>query len=1755
MRETIAHYQVISALYESELSLIYRVESMASAGDLPAVGILKLPRSEYPSNGEIERVLKEFEFINLFDSDWVIRAFKLGSHNNRPFIFLEDFNAVSVRDYLLQKGTPPLDDFFLIALSVTQALAEVHHKNLIHKDINPNNILINHGQQQVKLIDFGLATKLSREYPTLKNPAHLEGTLAYLSPEQTGRMNRSLDYRTDFYSLGITFYELLAGSLPFDSHDKLELVHAHLAKEAIPLHQINPAIPVCLSRLVMKLMAKQAEDRYQSAWGIRHDLETIRQHLDDSEFLDHFVIARHDVSDKFQIYQKLYGREQQLGLLAATFEQVAEGDSQVLLIAGYSGIGKSSLVQEVYKQVSEKKGYFIAGKFDQLQRNTPYSALLQAMESLLRQILTENEPVLKSWQYKLQQALGDNGQLMVEVLPVLELIIGTQTPPTQLAPQEAQNRFNFTFQNLIRACCEKGHPLTLFIDDLQWIDAATLNLLPLMMGAIPYLFVIGAYRDNEVDNTHPLVSVLKDLQARQINIKTITLAPLQLAHIEHLLSDSLHRTLAEVKPLAELVLEKSGGNPFFMGEFLKALYYEELLNFNGASQAWAWDVKRIHEKNITDNVVGLLANKIIRLPKDSQALLSLGAVLGNSFDVELLAICAEDDVAGVRRQLWYCLQEGLVIPLSEQRYKFVHDRVQQAAYSLIDGQGRPALHLKIGRLLKDKLPAKELAEQLFSVVDHLNLGAQLLGQDDGEEKQALALLNLEAGKQAKLANAYQVAYAYLQQAILLTPSQRWEDNYATTLELYSHAAEAAYLCRQDAALAAWGQAVIAHAQSALDTFSLYVTRIRLYHENGQLEQGVVASLEILEHLGVPLPLQPTQEEIAANLAEAEALLTDTGIDALLALPEMDDKQMRAAITLLVDMAPSTYSTNPMLFCILIATGMKLSIQYGNAPSSSYIYAVYSMLLGSQNRPEQSYQLGQVALNLAERFRAPYVHSRTYLTVALIAIPAKLHVRETLPLLETAKRLAFAEGDGQYFAYLSYVKVYYTSLIENSLPALWGMLCDIDALLKKHNNKINVAWNSIYIWHCAQLLKKDVLAEGFLGYDVLRQILQDSNNLTGLCLLYYRRAVGHYLLEPEGILESLQLIQQAEQLASSIMGLLDGIYLVFHGSLIRLAAIGGVPPEEGEAFLRQVKNNLAVLAIWADSAPMNFQYQCDLLAAEIARIEQDYWLAGTLYQKALQGAKRHGHLRDEALTGELAGRFYWQQGLELVAQTYLVEAHYAYQRWGALAKTLQLEQSYPFLRAKRAFAGVLQATPNKITTHNSVANQQADPLDVLCIVKASQTLAGEMQLERLLQQLLQILLASAGASRGAILLPETGQWLVQADSHHPEQTELLNAPLGDYRRLPSTLIHYVARTKKILLLDKLMGSQFNNDPYFQDDPPLSALCLPLMQHEKINGIIYLENNLTENAFTPERIALLEMLSGQILISIENALLYRNLETRVNERTQKLSDTLEELKTTQTHLVESEKMAALGTLVAGVAHEINNPANFAHLGMHNLKESLGKQKQFLLPLLEDEPAILSILGQQYQQLDSSLENIEEGCVRIKAIVDDLRTFSRLDEAERKVVDLMESLKATIRITQTQYQKRVQILTDFQAQPKLECWPAKLNQVFMNIIVNACHAIEKKQETNPGIRGGLIIASFEKEQDGHKELVIRFRDNGCGMSEAVKNKIFEPFFTTKPIGQGTGLGMSLSYGIIQEHNGRIEVESHLGQGTTVTLCLPLL
>ncbi|MEH2340789.1 MAG: serine/threonine-protein kinase PknK [Nostoc sp.] len=813
---TLPGIAIQNKIYESSNSLVYR-----GIRDDGVEIIVKMLKLDYPSPQELTRYRQEYKITRSLNLEGVVKAYSQHDYQRTLVILLEDFGGESLEQWMHKRPDifcpMPLSTFLGVAIAISDILGRIHAANVIHKDINPGNIVLNPDTGVVKIIDFGIATQFNRTNPTFKSHYILEGTFAYLSPEQTGRMNRLLDYRTDFYSLGVTFYELLTGHLPFKTTDMLELVHCHIAKQPVPPDEINTTIPKPVSDIILKLMAKNAEERYQSAWGIKADLEICAEQLAEIGQIDSIQLALQDVSEQFQIPQKLYGRNKEVAMLLAAFVRVAcpednriacsesnrvvalpnnsETTSQkeqagnpkfqveMMLVSGYAGIGKSALVQEIYKPITQKRGYFTSGKFDQFQHNIPYSAIAQALQKLLQQLLGEPEEQLQQWRSRLLTALGNNGQLIVDVIPEVELIIGKQSPVPEVGATEAQNRFNRIFGQFIRVFCSTEHPLVIFFDDLQWADSATLRLIELIMldEQTQSLFLIGAYRDHEVTSSHPLTVLLERLRKQGSVLQEINLAPLTLEPLSQLLAQTLHQNTDTVHSLAELVLRKTKGNPFFVNEFLRMLHRENLLTFDATRLSWQWNMGQIQAQNITDNVVELLLLKLQKLPEGTQQILRLAACVGAEFDLETLALVCKQSPQAISLDLLAAIQAELIQPLSEldenllvQEYKFLHDRVQQAAYALIDESQKQIIHLQIGRTLLEKTLPERQPDRLFEIVDHLNHGIELV--TSRPERDEIAKLNLMAGQKAKGAIAYSTAQNYLATGRAWLTASSWQTN-------------------------------------------------------------------------------------------------------------------------------------------------------------------------------------------------------------------------------------------------------------------------------------------------------------------------------------------------------------------------------------------------------------------------------------------------------------------------------------------------------------------------------------------------------------------------------------------------------------------------------------------------------------------------------------------------------------------------------------------------------------------------------------------------------------------------------------------------------------------------------------------------------------------------------------------------------------------------------------------------------------------
>ncbi|MEG4838786.1 AAA family ATPase [Microcoleus sp. B9-D4] len=1509
---------IVSQIYESANSLVYR--GILKSNQQPV--ILKLLKEDYPTPAELYRYQQEYEITRLLNLEETIKAYELRKYDNTQLMLLEDFGGESLK--ILLDGSPlALPEFLHLAIQITDALGKVHQKNVIHKDINPSNIVLNPQTGKLKIIDFGLSTILSQENPSLKSPNLLEGTLAYMSPEQTGRMNRSLDYRTDFYSLGVTFYELLTNQLPFESVDALELVHCHIAKQPTPPHENNPEIPLTVSEIVMKLMAKMAEDRYQSAWGINADLKTCLAQFRNGKF-QAFSLGYQDIYPQLQLPQKLYGRESQIESLLSAFDRLAsrqekqvgaglannlsnptttqsqnrpvETQTELMLISGYSGIGKSALVQELYKIITQKSGYFIAGKFDQLQRDIPYQALVAAFQELVRQLLTETEPQLQHWREKIRRALGINGQIIIDVIPEVELIIGKQNPVPELPATEARNRFNLAFQNFIQVFCQKEHPLVLFLDDLQWTDSATLQLLQLIMTdfTTQYLFVIGSYRDNEVSATHPTMLTLSEMKKQGVVINHLSLSPLNLSQVNEFIADTLKTECVPTQRLAELVWQKTQGNPFFIKEFLKSLYTEQLLNFDPNAGAWYWDLEQIITRNITDNVVEFMADKIQTLSDSAQKVLRLAACIGNQFDLETLSIINETSQKQTADELWNAIQAGLILPLGDDykflktnreandlkiTYKFAHDRIQQAAYSLIPPDDKQAVHWKVGQLLLQNTPPQVLQQKIFDIVNQLNFGIETI--DVQLEKDKLAPLNLIAGKKAKASAAWKPAWNYLSIGINCLSADSWLRQYDLSLALYVETVEAAILSGHVEDMEKLADIVLQQATSLLDKVKVYEVKIQAYTAQNKPLEAIETALSVLKLLGIRFPKNPNKLDIIIALARTKIGLAGKRIEDLIDLPEMTDPDKIAAMRILSIMLSAAYFATPELFPLIVFKQVNLSVNYGNTPVSSYAYATYGLILSGEvvNDVNSGYLFGKLALLLVDKFKVEGLKSRTLFIFNYFIRHWHEHIRESLAPLLDAYLIGRETGDLEYATFSAGAYCYYSLVAGQELTRLEREMAMYSNAFLQFNQETFFYYNQLQWQVVLNLMGRAENKCRLIGesYDETKMLpIHLAANTTNIChsIYFFKLYLGYLFQDYQQALENAALV---EKNINSAVGSVPLSH--FYNSLTHLAIYFDVSKYEQKQILKKVESNQKKIEKWASSAPMTHLHKFYLVEAERHRVLGEKARAIDYYDRAIALAKEHEYLNEEALANELAAKFYIAWGKEQVAQAYMTNAYYCYLRWGATAKITDLERQYPELLKRFTKANLSDKSRNSLSdTSNSISGET---LDLAALMKASGAIASEIELDKLLTTLMKILLESCGAQTGYLILESQGQLRVEASGEANSDRVMVLQSTPIETCLPLSIIHYVERTQEGLIETNVSREgRFTQDAYIKTQQPKSILCAPLINQGQLIGIVYLENNLADGVFTPDRLELIKLLSSQAAIALTNARLYTQVQSTQN-----------------------------------------------------------------------------------------------------------------------------------------------------------------------------------------------------------------------------------------------------------------------------------
>ncbi|MDI3561904.1 ATP-binding sensor histidine kinase [Bradyrhizobium sp. Arg816] len=1425
--------------------------------------------SDHPAPALVDRLIREFELQDELGCRSVVRPRALVRENGRTVLLLDDPGGQPLDRQL---GQPmELGSFLQLAIGLSAALGEIHDRGIIHKDIKPANVLVNPATKQIWLTGFGIASRLPRERQAPSPPEVIAGTLAYMAPEQTGRMNRSIDARSDLYALGVTLYQMLTGALPFTASAPLEWVHCHIARKPAPPSARLTALPAPISQIIMKLLAKTAEERYQTAAGLERDLRRCLSEWDSQDRIDQFSLGEHDIPDRLLIPEKLYGRQREVAALLASFDRIVGGGvPELVLVSGYSGIGKSSVVNELHKVLVPPRGLLGAGKFDQHKRDIPYATLAQAFQNLTRPLLSKSEKELGKWREALHEALGPNGRLIVNLVPDLQLIIGETAPVPDLPPQDAQRRFKLVFRRFIGVFARPEHPLALFLDDLQWLDSATLGLIEdlLTQADMRHLMLIGAYRDNEVGSSHPLARKLDAIRKSGAPVQEINLAPLRHEDLAGLIEDALRCEAERGAALADLVYEKTEGNPFFAIQFIGSLVEEDLLTFDYGAGRWSWDLDRIRAKGHTDNVVDLMVGKLHRLPVETQQALQLLACMGNSAGLDLLELVSEHSSEEMHRRLWDALRAGLILR-TDQTYAFLHDRVQEAAYSLIPENLRAETHLRIGNLLAERITPEKREEAAFEIVNQLNRGSNLITSD--EQRKRLAALNLMAGKRAKSSTAYASALSYLAAARALLTERSWDEDYELIFSVECDTAECELLTANMTSAENRLLMLAQHTKRAHDIAVVTRLRIALYTTLALTDRAVEVGVEQLRRFGIEWSTRPGEVDVRAEYDGLCQRVGERPIEALADLPAMKDPDLLALMEILHAILPPTALTDKHL-CDLIALRMaNLSLDHGYSDGSPQAFVELSRVIGPRfGRHRDGLRFGHLGAALAERDEFARFRGKVYCVAGYHVLPWTHPIQAASSMMQRGLDLAEEASD---LLFAGFCQVHLISLGLASGARLDDLEAEAERNLESTRRAKFGLMSDMLTAQVAfmRTLRGVTPSFGCLDDGRLDELQMEQHLLNpalDLAAWWYwiRKMQARYLAGDHAAAADAFSHAQLWRPRSYW----DTAESCFYGALSCAAFWDFAPSDRKQQYFEALIAQHRQLDVWAQDCPETFESRAALVAAEIARIEGREFDAMRYYEQAIRAARDNGFVQNEAIANELAARFCAARGLETSALAHLRNARQGYLRWGADGKVRQLDELHPHLGERQ---------PALAPT--STIGASVEYLDLATVVKVSQAISSEIVLQKLIDTLMRTAIEQAGAERGLLIVPHGAEPRIEAEAASDSGTvivHLRDQPVTAIA-LPESVLHYVLRSHaSVILGDAAADPSSANDPYVRQRQARSVLCLPLVTQTKLIGVLYLENNLAPHVFAPARIAVLKLLASQAAISLENSRLYSDLQER-------------------------------------------------------------------------------------------------------------------------------------------------------------------------------------------------------------------------------------------------------------------------------------
>jgi PAS domain S-box-containing protein len=1460
----LSRYQLEKLSEDSEFEL-YR----GRAAETPAPILVRAPLARSADSSHVSRLEHEFSLAQDLDQVSAISPIALSRLEGRAALVMRDPGGQPLDRFL---GIPmDLMKFLKIAVGLAAALREVHQLGLLHKDLKPSNIFVDDAGN-VRLTGFGFATRTPREHQPPAPPDVIPGTFAYMAPEQTGRMNRSIDSRSDLYSLGVTLYEMLVGALPFMAMDPTEWIYCHMARIPPPPSVRVEGVPAVLEAIILKLLAKNAEDRYQTTAGVEHDLRRCLSEWRSSRRIENFPLAEFDVLDRLSIPETLYGRESEIDILVDSFKQVSHGRFDVVFVSGYSGVGKSAFVNELRRTLYSPHVLFASGKFDQYKQNIPYATLADAFQDIVRHILSGTETELVRWRAALLNAIGINAQLMIDLFPKLRLVLGEQIPVATVTTQEEKNRFQLVFRRFLGVFAQSAHPLVLFLDDLQWADTATLELLELLITKeeIPYLLLVGAFRSNEVEASQSLRRTLDAISAARGGLRELKLAALTFQDVGRLVADALHMDPGSVESLTDLVFQKTQGNPFFAGQFLSKLYAEGLLQFNRAKNRWRWDREGIRTQAISDNVAELMAGELVRYGGPSLTAIKQFACLGNSARTATLSSVMGVSKVQVDTALRQFVATGLVHRV-ERGYAFAHDRVREAAYALVPDEERASVHLRIGRLLSQVDGPNEIEDGIFEIVNQINRGIELVVSTG--ERWRLAELNLIAGKRAKAAAAYESALTYLATGRALLGAPDWNTHYRTMFDLEFHQADCKFMTG-DVAFAEERLVELSERCVELpDRVLINSRQMMIYGYLGRMDHAIDLSLACLARMGEVLPVHPSDAAIELEYREFCKLLDNRPVAELANLPRMVDPHWLLVMDVFEALLSPAGTINTDLQHLIALRMVNLSLGHGQIDETVHAYVNLGAYVVGWRYGDfaTGHAFAQLATRLVDEYGYDRYAARAFAVMSGTVGPWCIPLRDCYNLAIRATEIGQAQGGITYSGYawacglvvlldagksLSDVQrhaesvlalarsvkfpliVDFINVVLTMVRALRGLTISLETISDAHTSEReyeSYLGSAPHLWHA------------WVRYRIRKLQLQFISGQFTAC----QDLLSHL----EGDAARLKVFEYAEY--------------QFYSALTRSACHAEASEVAKQVNLLLIKESSERLSEWARLCPTNFGDRATLVSAEIARLEGRVLDAERLYEEAIRLAGEHGAVHNEAIANEIASGFYSHRGFETIAQAYLRNARACYARWEADGKVRQIDRFHPQLS---------DAAPLR-STARAAAGTMFEYVDVPAVVEMYRAVSSEIVLDSLIERLMTVVLENAGASKGLLLLPRESALRLVAAAIASADAVIVNK---DYdadlsTELPISVLNLVVRTQETVIIDDaLMPNVHSADAYILRVRPRSVLCLPLVKQKRLVGVLYLENHLSSYTFTKERLSVLRLLASQAAVSLENAELFESIQ---------------------------------------------------------------------------------------------------------------------------------------------------------------------------------------------------------------------------------------------------------------------------------------